>query len=226
MNASASAPTRSRGLTQWSGLGGIAFLILFVAGGALAYGGQPDTSGLPAKTIAYYSDSGHRDKIGFGWLATILGVFAFLWFVSSLRQTLRSTDDGGVLTSLITIGGTIYAALALTSIALWTAVATMSDDTYRDTVYPGIIHAANDAGYVIHASGGIGMGTLMIASSLAASKGGLIPNWACVVGVIFGVLALLTIFFLPLFTTALWILVVSVLLFRVPKQQPGAAAAG
>jgi hypothetical protein len=213
-----STPASRRGLTQWSGLGGIAFLILFVAGGALAFGGTPDGDAIPSKTIAYFGDSGHRDKISFGWLATILAVFAFLWFVASLRQTLRSIDDDGILTSVITIGGTVYAALALASTALWTAVATMSDDTYRHAVYPGIIHAANDAGYVIHASGGVAIGAMMIASSLAASKGGLIPNWACVIGVIFGVLALLMIFFLPLFTTAIWILVVSVLLFRVPNR--------
>jgi hypothetical protein len=38
-------------------------VVLFIGGAILAFSGQPDSSSAPSKIIAYYGDSGHRDKI-------------------------------------------------------------------------------------------------------------------------------------------------------------------
>ena len=137
----------------------------------------------------------------------MLGVFFFLWFLTALVQVLRSIDADGFLTTLATVGGAAYAALALAGISLWTAIATMSDDTFHHQIYPGIIHAGSDAGYVIHASGGVGAGTMIIAASLAASRAALIPRWAGIVGIVFGILGIVSIFFFPQALIAIWILV-------------------
>jgi hypothetical protein len=156
----------------------------------------------------------------------VLGVFFFIWFLSALRQLLRSIDADGFLTTLATIGGTIYAALTLAGFSVWMAIATMSDDTFRDTVYPGIVHAGADAGYVIHASGGIGAGAMIIAASLAVLRAALIPRWAGIVGVVFGVIALGSIFFFPMVLIAIWLLVAGFLLFRATgRPAPGAPPA-
>jgi hypothetical protein len=205
--------TRPRGIERWAGLGGILYVALFIGGSVLAFINTPGGDDPPAKYVSYYSDSGHRDRIGVGWILVVLGVFFFLLFLSALRQVLRSIDANGFLTTLATVGGAVYAALALAGISVWMAIATMSDDTFHHQVYPGIVHAGNDAGYIIHASGGVGAGAMMIAASLAASRGALIPRWAGVVGVVFGILALGSIFFFPQFLIALWLLVAGVLLF-------------
>ena len=204
---------RRRGLEQWAGLGSVAYVVLFVVGISLAEGGQPDTGDEPAKVVRYYMDSGHRDKIQVGWVLTVLGLFFFLWFLTSLRLTLRRLDGDGFLTTLATLGGGVYAALALAAMAVNVAIKTMSDDMYRHAVYPELIHAADDMWYVLHASGGIGAGAMIIAASVAASRGGLVPTWAGWVGAIAGVLALGSIFFFPQFLIALWLLVAGVLLF-------------
>ncbi|MFN2615502.1 MAG: hypothetical protein ABR581_00085 [Thermoleophilaceae bacterium] len=210
-------------LERWAGLGAVLYVILFIGGSILAFGGQPDSDSAPAKVASYFKDSGHRDKVGIGWALVILGIFFFLWFLSALRQLLRELDPGGFLTNLATLGGVVYATSTLTGMSLNTAVKTMSDDTYRHQVYPSLIHAADDAGYVIHSGGGVGVGALMIAASLAAANAGRIPNWACILGVLSGVLALGSIFFFPQALVAIWLLVAGVLVFRASGPRSPAA---
>jgi hypothetical protein len=204
----------SAGLARWAALGGVLYVVLFVIGTILLFDGAPDSDASPARVIAYYRDSGHRDKIMFGWLIAGLGIFFFLWFLASLRQAVRRVEGGdGFLTALTTIGGVIYAALAFAAIALNVGVRTMSDDTYKHTVYPGLIHAANDASYVLHATGGAGAAAMIIAATLAFMRAGAIPKWSGWVGIVLGVLALASIIFFPQAAIGIWLLAVSIWLF-------------
>jgi hypothetical protein len=209
------APNRwGGGLARWAALGGVAYVVLFIVGNILLFSGQPDSDASPSEVSKYYMDSGHRDKIDIGWILAGLGVFFFLWFLSRLRQTVRRHEGGdGFLTGLTAIGGVVYAALAFAALAVNMAIRTMSDDTYQDTVYPGLIHAANDAGYVLHATGGAGASAMIIAASLAAMRAVVVPAWAGWLGVVAGILALASIAFFPQLVLALWILIASVLMF-------------
>ena len=204
----------SAGLARWASLGGILYVVLFVIGTILLFSGSPNGDASPAKVIAYYSDSGHRDRIDIGWLVSGLGVFFFLWFLSSLRRMVRRHEgEDGFLTALTTIGGVVYGSLALVALGLNAGVRTMSDDTYHHQVFPGLIHAANDASYVIHATGGAGASAMIIAASLAAMRAGVVRSWVGWLGVVAGILALVSIFFFPQAAIGLWILVVSGLMF-------------
>src|SRR5712691_4084682 len=178
MNAMASTRS-SAGLARWAALGGILYVVLFIVGTILLFDGEPDSDASPAKVIAYYSKSSHRDRIQIGWLVAGLGIFFFLWFLSSLRRTVRRHEgEDGFLTALTTIGGAIYATLAFAALAVNTGIRTMSDDTYHHTVFPGLIHAADDASYVMHATGGAGASAMIIAASLAAMRAAVVPKWA------------------------------------------------
>ena len=215
---STTAGRRESGLARWAALGGAAYVVLFIAGIVVKDNGVPDFDAPPAEVIAYYSDSANRDQIALGWGLVILGVFFFLWFMSAVREFMRRIDAEGLLINLATIGVTVYAALTLAGIGLETGVQTMSDDTYRDQVFPALIHAARDAGYVLHATGGVGAAALIIAVSLAALRAGLVPAWAGWVGVVIGILAIGSIFFFPMALIAVWLLVVSFLLFQATPQ--------
>src|SRR2546430_994173 len=186
MNTMAS-PRSSAGLARWASLGGILYVVLFVVGTILLYSGAPDSSSSPAKIIAYYSKSSHRDRISIGWIVAGLGVFFFLWFLSSLRRTVRRHEgEDGFLTALTTIGGAVYATLAFGALAINTGIRTMSDDTYHHTVYPGLIHAADDATYIMHAGGGAGVAAMIIAASLAGLRAGAVSKWLGWLGVAAG----------------------------------------
>jgi len=226
MNTIAAARSTA-GLARWAALGGIVYVVLFVIGVIVMFDGEPNGDASPARVIAYYSDSGHRNKIMFGWLIAGLGIFAFLWFLSSLRRAVRRWEgEDGFLTALTTIGGAIYATLAFAAIALNVGIRTMSDDTYHHTVFPGLIHAADDASYVMHATGGAGASAMIIAASLAALRAAVVPKWAGWLGVAAGILALFSIIFFPQAAIGLWILIVSGLLFaRGARDLPTQAGA-
>ena len=216
----------SAGLARWGALGGIAYVVLFIIGTILLYDGTPDSSSSPAKIIAYYSDAGHRNKISIGWIVGGLGVFFFLWFLSALRRAVRRWEgEDGYLTALTTIGGAIYATLAFTALAVNMGIRTMSDDTYHHTVYPGLIHAADDASYILHSTGGAGASAMIIAASLAAMRAGAVRTWMGWLGIVAGILAIASILFFTQAAIAIWILIVSGALFlrgatRAPATAP------
>ena len=204
---------RPRSVARWTALAGAVYVVLFVVGVIVLFSGAPAGDDPPAKVIQWYSDSGHRDRVNIGWLLAGLGIFFFLWFVATLRRAVGSVDGEGILTSVVTIGGSVYAAVAFASIAVNAGIRTMSDDTYRHQVFPELIHAADDASYVMHATGAAGLGAMIIALSLAFMWGAVWPKWAGWLGVAVGILAIGAIFFFTQWIFLLWILVVSIVMF-------------
>jgi hypothetical protein len=152
-------------------------------------------------------------RINIGWILAGLGLFAFVWFLGALREHVRSVDAGGFWTGLTTIGGAVYAAVAMAAIGLEMGIRTMSDDTYQHQVFPEVIHAADDAGYVMHATAGAGVSVMLIAATVALTSAGVLPRWALWVGVIIGIAALASILFFTIWLWLLWIAILSVLLF-------------
>jgi hypothetical protein len=212
--AAASRSIRGIPLIRWAALGGIAYVVLFVVGFIVSNAGTPDTSDAPAKLSTYWKVGSHRDKAGLGWFLVILGVFFFLWFLAALRQAVRRLMGDALLTAVVTIGGVVYAASTIAAFSIDTAIKTMSDDTYKHTVYPGFIHAGDDIAYALHSGGGVGAAAMMIAASLASMASPSVPRWASWLGVIAGIAAIVSFFFFPWFAIAAWLVVASVLVFR------------
>jgi hypothetical protein len=101
----------------------------------------------------------------------------------------------------------------------------MSDDTYHHQVFPGLIHAADDAGWLLHASGGAGAAAMIIAASVAGMRARAVPAWAGWLGVVAGILSLALIIFFPWFVLAIWVLVVSIGMFVRAGRAPAAISA-
>ena len=204
---------RPRSVARWAALGGLVYAVLFVIGTIVFFSGAPSGDSAPAKVIQWYSDSGHRDRIHFGWILIGLSIIFLLWFIGALRRAVSAVDGEGILTGVVSLGGGVYAALALASVALSDGIRTMSDDTYQHRVFPELIHAADDATWVMHATGAAALGVMIIATSLAFMWGAIWPTWAGWLGVVVGILALASIAFFPQFLFLLWILVVSIVIF-------------
>jgi hypothetical protein len=202
MDTATAAPTR--GLERWAGLGAILYVLLFI-GHYVLFRRPPDTSSPPAKVIAWYSDSGNRDQIAFSWIMGGLGLFFLIWFVAALRETVLVLG-GSFLATVVAIGGAVYTTLALSDLAISFGIRTMSDDTYRHTVYPELIHAADDAGYVLHSTGGVGAAAMIFATSIALLRARK-STWLGWFGLLAGLAALASIAFFPQLILALWLLV-------------------
>ena len=214
----------SRALRAWGALGGIVFVVLFVIGSALIFDG-PNGSETPAKFSSFYGDSGNRDKINIGWILAGLGLFFFLWFVASLRETMRrllAAETDAMLGFLVTVGGTAYAAVTMVAVGDAAGVRTMSDDTYQHQVYPGIIHANSDWTYIAHATGTAALAAMIFAFSITVltTRAGF-PRWLGWFGVVAGIAALISILFVTIFVWLLWIAVTSVVLFLTARRSPG-----
>jgi hypothetical protein len=210
----ATAVARPRAVARWAFLGGVLYVVLFVIGTIVLFDGAAGGDDPPAKVIAWYSDAGHRDRINLGWILIGLSLFFLMWFIAALRRAVASVDGEGILTNIVGLGGGVYVALAFAAVALNDGIRTMSDDTYQHRVFPELIHAADDAGWVIHASGAAGLAAMIIAASLAFKWAGVWPNWAGWLGIVIGILSLAAIAFFPQFLFLAWILVVAVVMFR------------
>jgi hypothetical protein len=213
--------SNSRAWRVWGSLGGLAFVVLFVIGTVLIFDG-PSGDDPPAKYLAFYGDSGHRNKINIGWLLAGLGVFFFLWFVASLRETAReaTTVSAGdsMLAFLVTIGGTAYGAVTLVALGEAAGVRTMSDDTFQHQVFPGIIHANGDGVYIAHATGTAALAAMIFAFSITVLATRALPRWIGWFGVVAAVAALASIFFVTMFVWLLWIAVTSVVMFLAARR--------
>jgi hypothetical protein len=200
-------------LRAWSTLGGIAFAILAVVGAVFLYDGPSDSS--PAKMTAWYSSSGNRNHVNIGWVLVGLGLLCLIWFVAAVRERVAVAErgDGAFLSTLVTIGGTVFVAAGVCQIGIASGIKTMSDDTYHHQVYSGLIHAAGDASYVILAGSGIAMASMIFAVAGAAFSYGVLPRWVGWFGVVAGVAAIFSIFFFTMIVWLVWLAVSSVVLF-------------
>ena len=212
----------SRGLRLWSSLSGLVFVVLAVVGSLLIFDGPSDSS--PAKMTAYYQSGSHRSHINIGWILLGLGLFALIWFVAALRERVRESEQGDTfLSTIVLVGGTVYIAVAMAGIALADGIKTMSDDTYHHQVYSGVIHAANDATYIMVVTGGAAMAALIFATSIAVRRYAILPRWVSWFGFVAGVAAILSVAFFTMLLWLLWVAVASVMLFLASRPE---AAAG
>ena len=213
-------------LRAWSNLGGIVFAVLAVVGAVFLYDGPQASS--PAKMTAWYSSSGNRDHINIGWVLVGVALLSLIWFVAAVRERIAAAEradgsGGSFLSTLVTVGGTVFVAAGVCQIGIASGIKTMSDDTYHHQVYGGLIHAAGDASYMILAGSGVAMASMIFAVAAAAFSYGLLPRWAGWFGVVAGIAAIFSLFFFTMIVWLVFLAVSSVILFT---RSPRPARAG
>ena len=117
----------------------------------------------------------------------------------------------------------------MAGIAIAAGIKTMSDDTYHHQVYSGVIHAVNDASYILVVTGGAAMAALIFATSVAVRRYAILPRWISWFGFVAGSAAILSVIFFPMLLWLLFIAVLSVMLFvasgpeAAERREPSAA---
>jgi hypothetical protein len=203
-------------LRVWSSLGGVAFTVLAVVGAIFLYDGPQASS--PAKMAAWYGSGSNRTHLNIGWVLAGLAFLCLIWFIAGIRERVavaeqRDGQGASFLSSLVTIGGTVFVAAGICQIGIADGIKTMSDDTYHHQVYSGLIHAAGDASYIILAGSGVAMASMIFAIALAIFAFGLLPRWVGWFGVVAGIAAVFSLFFFTMLVWLLWLAVVSVMLY-------------
>lgn len=215
---------------RWAPASGIVYVLLFVVAFIVVPGDIGDTD---EEILAYYADSGNRAReIAAFFLIAVAALF-LLWFVSTLRNRLRSVEPEPKSLSALAFGaGVASAALLVAALSLFVSVSLTIEDSDQFAVDPNLARVLENAGFLLFTGSTMVASVLVAATSVLALRTRVLPRWLGWVGLPVALVLLVAIFFFPLFVLWAWILVVSVLLIaRTPawppqEREPEATGAG
>jgi hypothetical protein len=197
-------------------LAGIVFVVLAVISLATASG--EEFLAEPEEVADYFLD--HSGRI---MVAEILGgfaIFAFFWFVGAVRNRLRvpQTPEGG-LPALAFGGGIAAATLVLVANAVTMAGAFRADEDGR--IDPSVAAALNDiSSLIVGIAAPVALAVFVAATGIVSITTGVLPKWlgwaSLLIALGFLIPYISFIFWLPF---GVWVLVVSVLLYRQPGEE-------
>jgi hypothetical protein len=211
--------THSR-MFQRTGALGIVYALLFAAANFLI-GNGPSTSASGASVVKYYHS--HRVTETAGVFVVAVSLVAFAFFLSSLRRSLGRTIEGRQLTSIVTVGGAIYATGILVMCIL--TMALVDAGHYAMGGAAQTLNVLSSDAWVPVV---VGISILALGTGVAAIRTGGLPGWLSWASIVLGVLAIAG----PLGAIAflvmpVWGLATGIVLFRsaVPEERTDLASA-
>lgn len=211
---------------RWLPLSGVAFVVLFVVAFFIA-GSSPDTSGsggTNAKIAAYLAKTSNFHHNIAALLMAFVALLLLACFFSALRDAITGFGEHTTSATLAFGAGLLSLTLLLISTTMFIVPVLAAHDARPAPLDPNIYRLTQDCGFALWiAAGGFG-GLAIFATSAATFTGSVFPRWFAWFGVVCGILALLSFFFLPMFVYWLWILVASVMLLR-PRGHAGSSRA-
>lgn len=199
-------------------LSGIAFVALMIS--VISFEGEEmDADAAPAAVLTHWAD-----RADLRLLVASLSAAALLFllvFAASLRSALRSREPAEASASVVSFAGAVVAAGGLSASAWATLAASRAADAGSADAVAPLDHLVQSAWLPITA----GFAVMLIAAGIGGIRTGTLPRplgWtALILGIAFLTPAGIAAFLL----TPLWILAVSVLLFRAQSRQRVPAAA-
>src|SRR5690349_23385560 len=159
-----SAARSSRGSGRLGAWMGIVAVVFFVAGFLTFPAPDDDTKTL--QWARFWQDSGHRVGAIIGAYLMVVGLLAFVWFASSLRDRLGE-GSGLVLTF-----GSIFAAVGLVSVMLRASIPGAKQ--FGDTPLPAtgtLAQQLDQASFaLLLVAGALAAGLFAVLASYAASR--------------------------------------------------------
>jgi hypothetical protein len=197
----------ARGLERFAPLTGVVFVALIVL--AIVIGGEtPDNDDSQEAIVEFWRDNDDAQI----W-SNVIGAWAtvfFLWFAASLRSALRRGEEGPARLSTLSFGGAVVAAVGLLSaLSLNFAVADSVGDvpasvTQTLTVLSNGFFFPIAAGYAV----------FFLAVGVLSVRTRMLPVWLGWLTVLLGIVCLTPVGFFALLLGLVWIVLVSVLLYR------------
>ena len=204
---------------RWSALAGVLFVALFAV--ALALSGN--TGDTPSEVQQWYADDGNQTKQIVAWFLYVGSALAFLSFLGTLRDMLVRAEGGpGTLSALVFGPGLVFAALYVAGVSLFAAPASLADDT-DFKLDPNTAQLFNNAGYFLLVGGVMVASILVLSTSTAALRTGILPAWLGWAGLIVAVAMIFAFFFLPILVFVAWVLVVSLVMLVAAWRVRGGA---
>lgn len=197
-------------------LAGVVFVVLAVI--ALFVAAGEDFLAEPSQVADYYVDNAERVIVG--EIIGSLAIFAFFWFVGAVRNRLRvpETPEGG-LPALAFGGGIAAATLVLVANAVTMAGAFRAEEDGE--IDPAVAAALNDiSSLIIGIAAPVALAVFVAATGIVSIAAGVLPRWLGWLSLLLALGFLIPyisfIFWVPF---AVWVLVVSVLLYVRPGEE-------
>ena len=188
-------------------LAGVLFVVLTIVSFVIA-GEPPDADDSVREVIEYYDD--HEAATMVGSVLEALAAVALLFFAASLRRAIRRREDGAGVLSVVALGGGIVAAAGIgTDAAIRFALADVATD-----IEPAAAQALNALWSDFFFPQAMGIGALVLATGFAGLRMRVIPTWLAWVSFLIFIVLFTPAGFIAFLVGALWIVVVSVLLWR------------
>jgi hypothetical protein len=147
---------------------GILAVILIMVGYAIANGSVPDTDASADEWQAFVTD--HQSDIQVGTTIVSIGVFFFIWFLGSLRSTLKIAEgEPGRLASVAYAGGIVSAAFFVIGLTAMQAAA------FRSDVSPDLARGLADIATVSGAPAAGGFTALFAATAIVGYRFKAVP---------------------------------------------------
>jgi hypothetical protein len=197
-------------------LAGVVFVVLAVISVITAPG--EDFLAEPSEVADYYADNSGRIMVGefIGGIA----IFAFFWFVGAVRNRLRvpETPEGG-LPALAFGGGIAAATLVLVANTATMAGAFRADEDGQ--IDPAAAAALNDiSSLIIGIAAPVALAVFVAATGIVSIATGVLPRWLGWLSLLLALGFLIPfigfVFWVPF---AVWVLLVSVLLYLQPGEE-------
>lgn len=201
---------------RYEPLAGVVFVVLALVSVITASG--EDFMAEPSEVADYYVDNSVRVIV-----AEIIGgyaIFAFFFFVGAVRNRIRvpQTPEGG-LPALAFGGGIAAATLILVANAATMAGAFRADEDGE--IDPAVAATLNDiSSLIIGIAAPVALAVFVAATGIVSIATGVLPRWlgwlSLLVALGFLLPSISFVFWVPF---ALWVLAVSVLLYRQPREE-------
>ena len=149
---------------------GLISVILLIVGFLIVTPSPPDLNASAEEFSQYFIDE--QDGIRAGVLIGSLGLFAFIWFLGSLAQTLRVTAGSPRLPSIAFAGGVVAVVLLGVTLTLIAAAAFRPEETS-----PELTRALNDVALLVAGPASAALAALFAATALVILRTGGLDEW-------------------------------------------------
>jgi hypothetical protein len=215
--------------TKWErygALGGILFVVLLIASIAVS-GSNPKSSDSAAKILKSFQDN--KDGIKVSAFLGALAALPILWWAGSLYGRMRRAEGGQPRLALIAVLGLVFAGAAQAGSGVIGATVALTLKTVGATEAKFFFVLSQG----LSAASSVGLATLVLAVSVLTLRTRVFPIWLGWVGVLDAIAFLVASYsvattgdaigafgFAAFIILAIWIIVVSVIMFRAKEPTP------
>ena len=202
---------------RWAPLSGIVFVVLVFVGFVPVGGSTPDSSDSATKITNFYADN--HSKEAAAAIIVLFGAIFLAIFVATLRDRFRA---GGAETwaTLALVGGTVTVAGFLFAVSVHFALADGGDHHFAPEAMVALNGLDSDSFFAF----ALPLGIMTLGAAVSTLQTNVMPRWLGWVGLVLAIAMFTPAGFFAFGLTGLWIIAVSIVLFRSAEAAPAPAA--